>query len=193
MSLAGSSVGAGNSTVYFIASDLEWEPGRVIDNETFAASPHKTFFTDRIPSDLRGVDDYEARREAEQTVESCRIRSFPDKPSRSRAIFLNLTPDDAKRWTLKRSRANFHIYELAVMRSDAVAEANYIWFNYLVRLFTGRERELRNVIANDLDGEVAGAARAYWDNASTEPFGEASRTEVLLLGSLRVVRRLPEA
>jgi hypothetical protein len=71
------------------------EPGPIIDNKTFAQSPHKTFFTEETPDHLKDVVDYLARRDAEARLEQCRLEQFPEKPSRSEAIFLNPTLETA--------------------------------------------------------------------------------------------------
>lgn len=173
---------------YFIAIGFDWEPGLIVDNETFRESPHKTFFLEEIPEQLKAIPDYLARREAEARLEDIRLDRFPRAPSRRVAIFLNTTLQDALLWSAKPQRQDYRVYELSVVDTATSAETNYTWFNYCVRLFADSATEFRRLFSADLDSEIDRVAEAYWNNEPTEPYNEVSRFETLFIGTLRVVK-----
>lgn len=173
---------------YFIATGFDWEQGKIIDTETFREGPHKNFFLDEVPEHLNTTDDYLARRKAEVRFEKIRFERYPNKPSRKMALFLNASVEDALHWTSKPQRQDYRIFELSVVAQLSSAEANYIWFNYCVRLCLDPATEFRRIFSSDLDSEVDRVAHAYWKNESTEPYDEASRLETLFIGTLSVVK-----
>lgn len=174
---------------YFYVTRLDWVPGAVIDNDMFHDSPQKRFFEEQIPADLVGVDDYLARRQAELLLEKTRVAGFSDEPSRRDAIFLNESLESAIKWTEKPARRGSHIYELEELQCDASTVANYLWYNYLVRLFRNPQSEFRTIFADQVGHEKEKVAEAYWQNEASEPWGAESLSETLFIGSLRVIQR----
>jgi len=175
------------NTFYYV-TDFNWAIGERISHHYFANSPHKSFFTQPIPPKWAATPDYCARRIAEEQLETARRATWPDHPSRRDALFLNASIADARRWVSRPARASGTIYEMRPIDCVAACQANYVWFNYLVRLHKNATGEHRGFFAGDAAGEVARCVEAYWANQRIEPFGHPSQVEVLYLGTLEVVR-----
>ena len=158
----------------------------MISHETFADAPHKTFFVDVVPQEHAQNADYIARRTTEQRLEEVRTAAFPSKPSRRMALFLNRNVADARKWLRRPARRGYRIYKLRPLEEEVSCEANYIWYNYCVRLHKDPIAENKRIFAKDLASEIAQCLEAYWSNAATEPFGAPSLTEVLYLGTAEV-------
>lgn len=179
---------------YYIAAGFEWDAGQIVNNETFRDGHHKTFFVEEIPNHLKTIPDYLARREAEVQLERFRLDHFPEKPSRNEAVFLDATVEAARlRTAVESQRRNYQVYELSVVDSISSAEANYIWFNYCVRLCKDAVGEFQRTFSSDLSSEFDRVVEAYWNNEPTEPHNETSRLEVLFIGTLEVVQRVSQA
>jgi len=176
--------------MYFIASGLDWTTSEIIDNSTFKNSPHKTFFVKEVSAEFAEVPDYIARRNTEIVLERIRQNHFALKPSRGEAIFLNKSATDAKRWRDRGSRSAYSVYELKIIEEINSCEANFIWYNYSVRLHANPVTEHRGLFAETVDEELVRSANAYWLNEPTEAFGCPSEVEVLFVGRLEVVKKV---
>lgn len=174
---------------YFIASGFDWAPGQLIDVPTFATSPQKTFFAATVPEAYSDTPDYLARRETERTFEAVRADRYSTAPSRRQAIFLSTDLAQARFWNLTSSRRSYHIYEVSVADRIASSVANYLWFNYAVRVCRDPQRSAQLFSSMDWRAEVAGAAYGYWGNLPVPAVDDQAREEVLYLGSLEVVRK----
>ena len=134
--------------MYYIAAGLEWPNGEIISEDTFASAPHKSFFLPVIPAHLQNEPDYIARRETEHALEQYRIVHCQNTPSRSNAVFLNKTLEDALKWKGRGSRASYSIYELSVRDERLSCEANYVWYNYCVCLKKSPVAEHRRIFSD---------------------------------------------
>ena len=177
------------SSRLYIATGFQWAPGKVISNKTFAKSPHKSFFRPIVPPEFRGNPDYLARRQSELELEEARRRSFPSKPSRREAIFLSKTSEDAERWVQRGARSGYTVYELAPIAEHNSCQTNYVWYNYIVRLFKNLQSESRHVFGNDSANEIEKSIEAYWLNEPTDAYDWPSQTEVLYVGKLSVIKK----
>ena len=175
---------------YYIAAGLDWPEGTVISEATFAGAPHKSFFVQTIPSHLQNNPDFMARRKTELKLEEYRIGKCAGKPSRSNAVFLNKTLEDAIKWRNRGTRASYNIYELSVRDEQNSTEVNYIWYNYCVRLQKAPQTEFRRIFTETPEGDFAGSIRAYWDNRPTDDAGCPTEIEILYVGTLDVVKRI---
>lgn len=173
---------------YYIATGFNWSVGDVISNGNFSESPHKTFFLPDIPPEYSTNPDFIARRNVEFKLESVRAMDFERLPSRKNSMFLNTNEIDAQKWVRKPARNNFSIYEMRSIYVNGAHEANYVWYNYLVRQL--KNNEYRSCFSTDPATETAMCLNAYWENISTEKWQCPSRTEVLFDGNLEVVRKI---
>ena len=179
-----------NPSTYFLASGFDWEPGQVVDNSTFRASPHETFFLANPSKSLLLVPDYMARRATEAVFEEIRATLYPEKPSRRLALYLSRTIEDAEFWVSKAARSSYRIYEVSDLERLSVADANYVWYNYCVRLHLDPIGQSRRIFSDDVASEVEHVASAYWRNEPTESHQVRSRIETLFVGALQVEQAL---
>lgn len=175
---------------YYIASGLEWKVCEVISNATFAEAPHKSFFVTDIHADYASNPDYLARRRTESRLETLRAAKYGELPSRKDALFLNTNMDDARRWLHRGARSGYSIYELNPKRTKKAFIANYVWYNYIVRLHKDPIGENRSLFSNDVDKEIVHCLDAYWKNKPTEEFQCATEAEVLFVGELNVTQKV---
>ena len=82
------------------------------------------------------------------------------------------------------------MYELAPIQEVNSCEANYIWYNYCVRLHRNPSAEHRHLFAAAVDDEFGKSTDAYWLNEPTDAFGCPSEVEVLFVGKLEVLGRV---
>lgn len=172
--------------MYYIATGFDWKEGTIISETTFEKAPHKTFFNSEVPSDLLSNHDFVARRETELYLEQYRMEKFSDKPSRSNALFLNRTYEDAIKWQTRGSRKNYKIYELSVCDEENSCVVNYIWYNYCVRLKKAPGAELKHIFGKTPEEDFVQSIEAYWSNRPTDYFGCSSENETLYVGTLVV-------
>lgn len=175
---------------YYIAAGFLWTPGDIVTNETFSTAPHKSFFLPEIPLEWASNDDYLARRKAESRLEEYRRIAHSPLPSRRNAIFLNKKEADARKWLLRETRREYCIYELTTVLVKNSCEANYVWYNYCVRLHKNPYEENRKLFSNEAAREIAGCLKAYWENCPTEKYKCPTETEILFVGKLKVLQRL---
>ena len=175
---------------FYIVTNFQWAPGQIISNATYANSRHKSFFLDKIPKEFLCDPDYMARRKTELRLEKVRSCLFRNKPSRKEAIFLNNTKREAEKWREKPTRRDYSIYKLKPIEAKNSCEANYIWYNYCVRLFKQPASENRYIFSRDINIEIARSLRAYWSNIPTEQYNSPSGIEVLYIGTLEVTEEL---
>jgi len=176
--------------IYYIASGFDWTAGDMISNETFSGAPHKAFFLPDIPDAYANIPDYLARRQTESKLEDLRASVYKELPSRRNALFLNKNEEDARKWLERGARREYRIYELNPVRTEAAFEANYIWYNYIVRLHKDPFTENRKLFSEDIEVETAICLAAYWTNRATEQFQCPREVEVLFVGELNVVRKV---
>ena len=175
---------------YYLASGFDWTGGDTISNETFSSAPHKTFFLPDIPDAYANIPDYLARRQTEVKLEDLRASVYKELPSRRNALFLNKNEEAARTWLQREARRAYRIYELDPVRTDAAFEANYVWYNYIVRLHKDSFTENRKLFSEDVEVEIASCLAAYWTNKATEEFQCPTEVEVLFVGELSVVRKV---
>jgi hypothetical protein len=175
--------------LYYIASGFDWAAGDTISNGTFSSAPHKTFFLP-IPDAYANIPDYLARRQTESKLEDLRASVYKELPSRRNALFLNRYEEDARKWLQRGARREYRIYELNPVRTEAAFEANYVWYNYIVRLHKDPFTENRKLFSEEAEVEIADCLAAYWTNRGTEEFQCATEVEVLFVGELSVVRKV---
>ena len=157
--------------MYYITTGFDWTEGTIISEATFTEAPHKTFFVPDVPSHLQSNPNFMARRETELSLEQYRTDKYPNKPSRSKAVFLNRTREDAIKWQTRESRANYNIYELSVRDEQNSCVANYIWYNYCVRLKKAPDTEFRSIFGQTAEDDFVGSIGAYWDTRPTDDVG----------------------
>lgn len=179
-----------NIQTYYYVSDFEWEAETVISNSTFEGSPHKNFFLKEVPDELAQNMDYLARRKTELKLESYRAKVFSHFPSREKAIFLNISLADAEQWRKRGSRSKYNIYELSVIDEVNSCKANYIWYNYCVRLSKRPETEFKKLFGETPEMDFSESIKSYWRNDPTESFKCPSKLEVLFIGKLKVVQKV---
>lgn len=176
--------------IYYIASGLDWTVGDKISNETFSGAPHKTFFLSEVPDAYGTIPDYLVRRQTESKLEDLRASAYEGLPSRRIALFLNKDEEDARRWLQRGARCDYGIYELNPVRIEAAFEANYVWYNYIVRLHKSPITENRKLFSQEVEVEISRCLEAYWTNRATEEFQCPTEIEVLFVGELCIVRKV---
>ena len=175
---------------YFIASGFDLFEGNILSNEMFSESPQKTFFAPKVPDGYVNNLDYLARRQTELRLEAIRANSYGELPSRKIAIFLNKSETDAWKWIKRGTRSKYHIYELHPTKFEVIFEANYVWYNYIVRLHKNPFGENRKLFSLDIQEEIGACLEAYWKNIATEMYQSPTQAEILFVGELCVVRKI---
>lgn len=105
----------------------------------------------------------------EQAFELVRLAQFPQRPSRTRCLWVSETEDEARSWLkeLKNSEDSFQILKLEVAEG--------------ANLHTASDGHILQ--AYDSDHHLTQSAQAYWRGEATEE----GLTEILLEGSARVL------
>lgn len=105
----------------------------------------------------------------EQAFELVRLAQFPQRPSRTRCLWVSETEDEARSWLkeLKNSEDSFQILKLEVAEG--------------ANLHTASDGHILQ--AYDSDHHLTQSAQAYWRGEATD----GGRTEILLEGSARVL------
>jgi hypothetical protein len=143
-----------------------------------------------VPLEVANNNDYLARRKTELSLEKYRAEAYPHLPSRKEAIFLNAKLEDAERWCRRGCRADYKIYELSVREEQNSCEANYIWYNYCIRLLKNPTTEFKKLFGGTPEIDFRMSIQSYWKNSPTEYFKCSSELEILYLGTLVVVQKI---
>jgi hypothetical protein len=105
-------------------------------------------------------------------------------------VFLNRTCEDAIKWQTRGSRKDYNIFELSVCNEQNSCVANYIWYNYCVRLKKSAGAEFRRIFGKTSEEDFIQSIQAYWSNRPTDDFGCSAENEILYVGTLVVLRRI---
>jgi len=174
---------------YYIVSGGEWTVGQVISEDDYRESHHKSFFVHDPPAEWANDPNYMARRKTEFKLETRRAEKYGELPSRENALFLNTNEDAARRWLCGCRRGN-SIYELNPKCTEKAFTANFIWFNYIVRLHKDANGVNQSIFSPDVRKEIEGSLDAYWNNGPSEKLLGETVVEVLFVGELTVTRKI---